>query len=333
MNGFPLVNVRLWIGLGCCGLAGAFLTCASRAQTAPPDKAQISSKVPPNPPAIPSVSPVKFFRELLAMDEAARAKALAGRTPRQIKVLKSKLVEYESMPAEERELRLRQLELFRYVVPLMRLSQAQRVEPMARLPEKDRAIVTLRLQEWDRLTLRQQTNIFNNKTLLSYFVRPERPALIRRIDTSKLLPPGYSPQKLETTLSRWRNLDAEGRRELRFRLDRYFEMTESEREKVLDTLSPKEKELLEKTLNQFGGLSPEQQARCLEGFSKLAQLPPEERRQFILDADRWQSMTPEQRSLWRRMIHNQVEPPLPPGRNSGPAATGNGPLRNDFTNR
>jgi len=64
---------------------------------------------PPQPaPALPlSQSPIGFFRELLAMNPGERIQALTNRTPELRSQILAKVREYESLKAEERELRLR----------------------------------------------------------------------------------------------------------------------------------------------------------------------------------------------------------------------------------
>src|ERR1019366_7847670 len=77
--------------------------------------------VPPDPPPPlpPAQSPISFFRDLLAMNGAERKQALTNRSPEGQKLILDKVREYESLPPDERELRLRVTELRWYLVPLM----------------------------------------------------------------------------------------------------------------------------------------------------------------------------------------------------------------------
>src|SRR5437773_2160 len=63
---------------------------------------------PPAPPAIKP--PVDFFRELLALSPSQRDNVLKGRSPESKVSVLAKVREYESLDADERELRLRATE-------------------------------------------------------------------------------------------------------------------------------------------------------------------------------------------------------------------------------
>ena len=63
------------------------------------------------PPAPPAVSPVDFFRQLLAAGPSERGQILSRRPEAKRKYLETKLEEYDSLSAGERERRLQLLEL------------------------------------------------------------------------------------------------------------------------------------------------------------------------------------------------------------------------------
>ena len=84
-----------------------------------------------------------------------------------------------------------------------------------------------------------------------------------------------------------------------------------EKEKALKTLSEPERQQIEKTLQTFGNLGPEQRARCISSFAKFASLSLEERQQFLKNAERWKLMPPSERQAWRQLVR-ELPPPLPP---------------------
>ena len=55
---------------------------------------------------------------------------------------------------------------------------------------------------------------------------------------------------------------------------------------------------------------------CVKNFSKLASLSPAERREFLVNAEEWQKLKPEDREAWRKLVSKV--PPLPPPPNRLP---------------
>src|SRR5580765_302730 len=94
-------------------------------------------------------SPVAIFRELLAMSPQERQAAIAVRPPDIQKRILEKLSEYEILPGELREQRLRETELRWYLRPLMEESPTNRTARLALIPEEERPLVEERLQAWD----------------------------------------------------------------------------------------------------------------------------------------------------------------------------------------
>src|SRR2546422_921168 len=73
----------------------------------------------PQPPPLPP-PPIEFFRQLLGMKPEEREKALALREPKTRQLVEAKVKQFEALPADERENRLRTLELRWYLLPLMK---------------------------------------------------------------------------------------------------------------------------------------------------------------------------------------------------------------------
>ena len=96
-------------------------------------------------------SPVALFRDLLAMNPAERQQAIASRPPGTQKRILEKLNEYELLPPDLRELRLRETELRWCLRPLMDLPRENRTNLLAQVPQELRVEVEKRLQIWDVL--------------------------------------------------------------------------------------------------------------------------------------------------------------------------------------
>src|SRR5262245_28343087 len=131
-----------------CGLIGLAPAEAVRAQPAAPATAagtsnRIALPEPPSPK-----SPIESFRNLLKMDETARQKLLAEKSPQYRQNLEAKLKEYLVLPPDERELRLKLVELRWYLTPLMRLPPSQRAASLALVPAADRPLIEDRLKQW-----------------------------------------------------------------------------------------------------------------------------------------------------------------------------------------
>ena len=97
------------------------------------------------------------------------------------------------------------------------------------------------------------------------------------------------------------------------RFQRFFDLTPAEQARAVDTLPERDRRLMEETLAQFARLPTDEQARCLEGYVRLAGLDAAERAEFLRNARRWQAMTPLERAAWRRLVQPvPPPPPLPP---------------------
>src|SRR5687767_12473843 len=122
----------------------SFITCAAIVfaaaafgQTAPAPITAAGRTVP-----APPLPPVPLdFRQLLAMTPAEREKILATRSPQDRQLLEAKLKEYDALSPEQREARLKSLQLRLYLRPLMKMDHSNRVERLATIPEADRELI------------------------------------------------------------------------------------------------------------------------------------------------------------------------------------------------
>lgn len=265
----------------------------------------------PGPPMPKSATEV--FRDLLAMTDADRERMLAARSPDQSRFIRAKIQEYLDLSPVEREKRLRLLDLRGHLLPLMHTRPTDRATLFSLVPAADRAAVLDRLREWDKLSADDQREFLEHEGVMSYMVRLEATTPEQR-DT---LLRDFSPERrghLENELQRWRSLPEGNRRRMADRFHRYFELDEQEKEKTLNTLSDAERQQIERTLQAFKNLQPEQRRSCIEAFGKFASMTVEERNQFLKNAQRWETMSPEDRTVWRNLVQRAPPmPPLPPG--------------------
>ncbi len=300
---------------GACVLCGIFI-----APVAAPLflNAQEKEKLPPTPASLPPPlpvfkAPIEYFRELLALAPADRERALAERVPEQRKILLAKFKEYESMSAEERELRLAVTELRWYLMPLMKAPQADRAERLNEIPAEKRPLVEDRLQRWDALSASQQKEFLDNEMTVHYFLRLQSSAPEQKTNLLQDLPPARR-QKVEKELEGWRLLPAEQRERMCNRFQEFFELNPKEKQKTLGALSEQERAQMERTLQKFQQLQPEQRRHCIRSFSKFASMSLPERNEFLKKAEMWQNMSSTDRKAWRELVNKLPQmPPLPPG--------------------
>lgn len=265
------------------------------------------------PPLPPPRSPVDTFRELLAMSRSERLAALTNRAPEVRARLLDKLQEYESMPADERELRLRATELRWYLLPLMRLPPAQRPALEATVPPSLQGLVADRLRQWDSLPPQDQRELLDNALALDYFTGALPTDTAKQQRFLESLPPAQR-QQAEARLAHWQGLSPETRQRLLERANRFFDLSTAEQQKVLQTLSETERRQMEATLEAFARLPREQRLQCIRAFGRFAELSAAERQQFLKNAERWSALSPAEREAWRKLVRKLPGlPPLPPG--------------------
>jgi hypothetical protein len=267
----------------------------------------VSAKSPPTPasimPPLPQ-SPVKFFRQLLAMTAQERENFLTNRTPEIRDRILAKVHEYLALAPDECEQRLRATELRWYMMPLLREPPTNRDARLAEVPDNLRDLVRSRLEQWDALPPQSQREFLDNESALHYF---------SRADTTNAPPePGAQRGPSDAEQARWQALSGEERRKITAQFNQFFELTPEEKQKTLDTLSNTERAQMEKTLQTFGELPPAQRAQCIRAFTKFAGMSPAERAEFLKNAERWSQLPPNERQAWRDLV-TQVPlwPPLP----------------------
>jgi hypothetical protein len=142
---------------------------------------------------------------------------------------------------------------------------------------------------------------------MHYFVRfnadpQQRQELLRKADPRQR-------KDLEEKLARWDALSPDRRDRMYQQFNRFFQLPQMERTKTLNVMSESERKEMEGTLSAFEKLAPEQRKLCIESFEKFTSMRPDERRQFLRDAERWQAMPEKERKAWRNLV--TALPPLP----------------------
>jgi len=274
-------------------------------------KARVPPQLPPVPP-----SPIDYFRKLIDATPVEREKLLEGRSAEHRRVLTNNLQSYLSLSASNREMRLRAMELRYHLTPLLQMSATNRAQRLALVPEAYRQEVSGRLALWDRLAPEVQKQIVENGRA----IRKDPPVLppmppLPPVRTA--IPRGYNSNVLaasDTALNRWQTYPEAKRREIFTLFTNLFDQAEPQKQKALAPLSAAERDLMEKALATYRGLTPIQRSSCVNAFKKFADLPLAERRQFLRNAEAWQAMKPEDRERWRHIVSNLPPmPPLPPG--------------------
>jgi Protein of unknown function (DUF3106) len=274
---------------------------ASREAKSPPAaNPGAAPAVPPLPPS--PKSPIQFFRELLGASAADRDNLLADKTPEHRQVIQKSMRVYDVLPADEREVRLRTMELRYYFNFVLRGPATNRAERVKTLPDLYRQPVTDRLTYWDKLSPDAQ------KQLLEY-------ELVLRISGTRT---NVTITGLSSNMYQWQSLPEARRRQLDVSFARIFEMTETERAAAMDAaarqLTPAEREQMEVAMAKFRALPKDQRARALAGFQRFTQLTVEEKRQFFRSAELWEKMSPSERQNWRDLVGKLPPmPPVPPG--------------------
>jgi hypothetical protein len=274
------------------------------------------ASAPGAPPPLPP-SPIQQFREWLSMTPQDREKAVSEWPPEKRKVLLQKLRAYEALPSAERDRRLNVLELRFYLRPLMDMKLEERQGALNVIPVTLRALVEERLKNWDSLTPAVRQEILANdnarELVTKYYLQLQQGRSKEEILTA------LHPQKraeIDQALQTWNSLPAAARNRTAAQLTAFFELPRVVQDRAFQELSESERQDIQKTLDTFARLSPEQRRLCVESFWKFTMMPPPERASFLRNAARWQAMSPEDRALWKQLVTKL--PPLPPARISEP---------------
>ncbi|HZM02429.1 MAG TPA: DUF3106 domain-containing protein [Candidatus Saccharimonadales bacterium] len=285
------------------------------------------SQLPPAPPALRyqmitqgiqlrHLSPVEYFRGLLGMSAEERERALAHKSPEERSVILAKVKEYEALPADIREARLRQTELRWELSDLMKLPAAARTARLKEISVLDLPMVQSRLRQWDEVPAPVQKELLEKQGFISIYLRLQGASREGQEEILAALP---AQRRLHWSeeLDRWQALPEKQRAELCGQFQRFCSMSGPEQRETVETLSESERQEMEKALQAFRQLPPAQRAQCIASFGKFATMAPEARNQFFENAARWDGMTARERQLWRELVQKlplmTSMPPMPPG--------------------
>lgn len=285
-------------------------------ETAP--KAGPAATLPSAPPMPPSaVSPVAAFRQLLALPPTERESALALRPEAQRTLIRARLADYDALPAEQRETRLRATDLYWHLQQLMVRPAGERAELLQLAPSDLRTVLEERLSLWDQLPESDRQTLRQHENAIRYFARwhgvPQPPPLPG---------PGVAaaptiPLRLQADLNQLRALPARDRDRAVENWRQFFDAPGPKIERALELMSDTERAEMQEVLGKFRALPAAQRQTCIDSFARLANLPAPERAEFLRRAERWEQLPPAERAAWRRLVG--MLPPLPPVPDSRPA--------------
>jgi hypothetical protein len=203
-----------------------------------------------------------------------------------------------------------------YLLPLLRLNVTNRPAFLSQAPAAYRPLLEDRVKHWDIMPADLQQEFLKNEAALHIILR-----YTNSVSQDKPnLPAGLSDlqrQKMDDAFACWRSMTQERRDAITLHFNRFFDLGDGEKKRVLNALSPVERQQMERTLARFALLPDQDRQKCVASFDKFASMPLEDREQFLQNAARWVELTPAERQAWRILVHRlhpPVEPPpLPPG--------------------
>jgi hypothetical protein len=269
-----------------------------------------SAIVPPSVFLTPS--PVFYFRKLLVLSPDQLQSALARKSPEVRARILAKVNEYAGLDSGERELRLRATELRWYLMPVLQAPSDQRSAELALVPAEVRDLVESRLTEWEMLPPTLQQEFLDNERTAGYFAGLNA----TNSNTDASVPSGADQ-------SRWNAYSETERQAMITQFNDFFDLSAVEKQKALGELTTAELAQMKNTLQAFDKLPKLQRTQCIRAFGKFENMGPEERAEFLQNAQRWSKMTASERRVWRDLVAHVPEwpplptaaimPPLPPG--------------------
>ena len=290
----PMLYLLLLLSLILCCVAAS--QNAAFAQTNPPAAVTTTSAPPPLPP-----SPADTFRSILGMPEAERQKFLGSLSSQKRQIVLLKLDEYRGLPAEQREERLRALQVRVWVPRLIKMPLSNRVERLAGMQPAERQLIEARLAKWDELPQDKQKELFTNELAIRTIISsPEK--------FNPTLPPFPPDPKVAKELKHWFELTAAHRGDVLARFEYFLEDVNPEQRATIIAQRPG----MAKTVAPIASLTKDQRERYLAGLKRFDALTPAERHTFLIRVRHWEKMTPEQRQSWRVLAKKLTPPAAPP---------------------
>ncbi len=268
-----------------------------------------TSGLPPMPSLNLSNSPMAQFRVWLELTPSEREVVLASKSEKQRVILRAKLREYSALPLAEREQRMQLVEFHWLTKSLMNLPPARRDASLANTPASWRQLLESRLNQWDQLTPEVQKEVMESEMVVTSFVGLAQAGTEAQRAWLQTFT-AEDQQRIQARIELWKQMSTDERQRLSTRIHHYFDLPPSEQQKGLGALTEPERQQMEVTLQAFWNLPVAQRQACIDSFGKFAILNETERRQFFKNAERWQTMSQQDRTTWRNLVKNL--PPMPP---------------------
>jgi hypothetical protein len=228
-------------------------------------------------------SPVLYFRGILGMSAAERERALANKPAESKKILLAKVEEYQSLPPDIREARLRQTQLLWELTSLTNLPPADRPAFIKEVAAEDRPLLE-DCARWMALSPEGQ------RDFLAKLSNERRQAL-----------------------AQWESIPEPERQQRSDQFRQFVDLNPAQQQKALNNFSESERRTMETALKTFANLPEAQRKVCIQSFQRFAVMSAAEREDFLNNAARWEAMTADERSLWRSLVQKVLAtPPMPP---------------------
>jgi hypothetical protein len=280
-----------------------------------------ASTLPGPPPAPPLPAPqslVKTFRELLEMTPEARARALASKSEQHRKVINERLQEFDKLSPEQRQVRLRLMQLRIELLPLLRSAPTNRTALFSVIPDEDKKLINERLKYWNQLPEDLQKWVLENELMLGYFLSGQASNPVELGQNLEAFPAHLRPT-ITNSIAAFRRLTSDQQQKLCRDFIEVFGLDDAERQKIMErTLSQSgdERKQIERLVVSFQKLPKAQQQQCMESLRRFTSMSTPQRVQFLQNAQRWEKMPEPDREAWRNLIKKVPPlPPVPPGAN------------------
>ncbi|HEV7928448.1 MAG TPA: DUF3106 domain-containing protein [Verrucomicrobiae bacterium] len=286
----------------------------------PPPPSDSGPPVPPhwyqhvtNGVTLHHLTPVAYFRGLLGMTPAERERVLADKSEEKRQQVLAKVREYEALPPEVREARLIQTELHWRLLVLLPLDPAERQARLQEISPMYQPMIMSQLARWDDLPADVRKALLEKESFLRTYIQWQGHSAAAQQDILSKMPAEQRARWTEE-LNKWQVLPENRREEFTQAFRQFFYSTEEQQRQTIQTLSETERRQMEKALHSYADLPPVLQRQCVDSFGKFAAMSAEERNHFLQNAAKWESMTAQERQLWRTLVNELPPmPPAPPG--------------------
>jgi predicted Fe-S protein YdhL (DUF1289 family) len=113
-------------------------------------------------------------------------------------------------------------------------------------------------------------------------------------------------------VAHWSAMTEDQRGKIAASVNQFFDLAPDEKAAALNTLSDAERRQMQRALQAFDNLPPNQRDECIRAFAKFTGMSASEKQEFLINAERWSQMSPADRQAWRDLVVNVPEwPPLP----------------------